>query len=138
MPVLARTANGNVALPAHYRHESVDNNGRPLSKRQRAKALNDELFHQRSFHVSSSTTGGRHVERIAPRGQATAEWFACVHTPVPIPKALKIPAAREALEKEWKKLENKSAWDLGSVRERAAVIKEATSKGTTVHFGDLM
>ena len=40
-----------------------------------------------------------HVERIAPRGYASEEWFACVHTPLPIPKAMKIPEAREALEK---------------------------------------
>ena len=99
MPVLARTANGNIVMPLEEeRSEGTRNNkihsapsNAPSSNRQKAKALNDELFRQRSFHVSSSiTSNGTHVERIAPRGHASAEWFACVHTPIDIQKALKI------------------------------------------------
>ena len=107
------------------------------SKRQKAKALNDELFRQRSFHVTSSTTQ-THVERIAPRGHASEEWFACVHTPLAIPKALKIPAAKEALEKEWRKLETKKAWDVSKVQPKAKVIRDAKARGVHVHFGSLM
>ena len=56
------------------------------------------LFAQAKF---SSSAGGnshsKHVERVAPRGHASEEWFACVHTPLPIPKAMQIPEAREAM-----------------------------------------
>ena len=97
MPVLAKE-----------RGESLCENGLPRSKRQKAKLLNAEVFCQRSFHISSPD-GKSHVERIAPRGHASEEWFACVHSPLPIPKALQIPAAKEALEKEWRKLETKKA-----------------------------
>jgi len=102
MPVLAKQG------------ESLCETGPPLSNRQKAKALNEEIFRQRSFHVTSPD-GKSHVERIAPRGHASEEWFACVHTPLPIPKALQIPAAREALEAEWRKLESKKAWDVSKV-----------------------
>ena len=61
-----------------------------------------------------------------------------MHTPVPIPKALKIPDAREALHKEWAKLEGKNAWDLKAVRPKAQVILEAKAGGRGVHFGSLM
>ena len=95
--------------------------GKKLSKRQKAKiasaaaaatfaaeAANEELFRQRGCHIYSmpATADGKppkgpsHVERTAPRGYASEEWFACVHTPLPIPKASKIPGAEEALEKE--------------------------------------
>ena len=50
----------------------------PLSNRQKAKLLNEQMFRQRS---SPSSDGKPHVERIAPRGHASEEWFSCVHTP---------------------------------------------------------
>jgi hypothetical protein len=37
------------------------------------------------------------------------DWLDFVHTPLPIPKALKIPDARKTLEAEWEKLERKVA-----------------------------
>ncbi|MHC4951072.1 MAG: hypothetical protein ACYTEU_08835, partial [Planctomycetota bacterium] len=109
----------------------------PQSRRAKAKELNDELFRQRSFHISSPTTD-THVERTAPRGHASDEWFACVHTPVDIQKARKIPEGREALEKEWRKLELKKAWDVTKVQPKAKVIRDAKAKGVHVHFGSLM
>ena len=115
MPVLAKEQG-----------ESLCGAGLPLSNLKKAKALNDELFRQRSFHVTSPN-GQPHVERIAPRGHASEEWFACVHTPLPIPKALRIPAAKEALEKEWRKLEIKKAWDVSKVAPKAKVLREPLS-----------
>ncbi|MHC4952052.1 MAG: integrase catalytic domain-containing protein, partial [Planctomycetota bacterium] len=107
------------------------------SKRQRAKKIDSDIFKARSFQVSSPTTQS-HVERTAPRGHASEEWFACVHTPVNIQKARKIPAAREALEKEWRKLETKKAWDVTKVQPKAKVIRDAKARGVHAHFGSLM
>ena len=133
--------------------------GNKLSNRQKAKfkaahfaaraateAANEELFRQRGCHIypmpatadGSAPKGTSHVERSAPRGYASEEWFACVHTPLSIPKALKIPAAREALEKEWKKLETKVAWDVSKVQPKAKVIRDAKARGVPAHFGSLM
>ena len=108
-----------------------------VSSRQKAKLLNEEIFRQRSFHISSPD-GKSHVERIAPKGHASEGWFACVHTPLPIPKALQIPAAKEALEAEWRKLELKKAWDVSKVAPKVKVIRDAKARGVHVHFGFLM
>ena len=62
------------------------------------------------------------------------EYWALVHTPIAIDKALKIPAARAALEKEWKKLEGRTAWLLNTVREYDDVESEARKQNRNVHF----
>ena len=51
-----------------------------------------------------------------------------VHTPISVKKAMNIPAAKAALEKEWTKLESKNAWDLKNPREYYEVRDEANRK----------
>ena len=53
-------------------------------------------------------------------------------------QAMKIPAAKEAMDKEWRKLEKISKWNLAKVRNKSAVIKEARHKDVKVHFVSLM
>ena len=55
-----------------------------------------------------------------------------------MPHAVKIPAAKAAVDKEWEKLEKFSAWNLTKVRRKKEVIDEATTSGATVHFASLM
>ena len=52
-----------------------------------------------------------------------------------MPQAMKIPAAKAAVDKEWGKLERISAWNLTKVRSKKEVIDEAR---TSVHFASLM
>ena len=52
-----------------------------------------------------------------------------------MPEAVKIPAAKAAVDKEWEKLEKILAWNLTKVKE---VIDEARTKGVKVHFASLM
>ena len=61
-----------------------------------------------------------------------------VHKYVPMPQAMKIPAAKAAVDKEWEKLEKFSAWNLTKVRSKKEVIDEARASGATVHFASLM
>ena len=61
-----------------------------------------------------------------------------VHQPIPIPEAMKILKAKEAVDAEWTKLANKRAWDLESVRGRQDVKDEAIKQGKATHFGGLM
>ena len=80
-----------------------------------------------------------HEESQETAGFASHRYFALVHTPVPLADAMKIPAAVEALDKEWSKLQDKvKAWDLSSVMEREDVIKSCRKRGRTPHFGTLM
>ena len=55
-----------------------------------------------------------------------------------MPQAMKIPAAKAAVDKEWEKLEKISAWNLTKVRSKKEVIDEARASGATVHFASLM
>ena len=56
----------------------------------------------------------------------------------PMPQAIKIPAAKAAVDKEWEKLEKIPAWDLTKVRTKKEVIDEARTKGAKAHFASLM
>ena len=54
-----------------------------------------------------------------------------------MPQAMKIPAAKAAVDKEWEKLEKISAWNLTKVKSKKKVIDEARTTGATVHFASL-
>ena len=55
-----------------------------------------------------------------------------------MPQAMKIPAAKAAVDKEWEKLEKISAWNLTKVKSKKTVIDEARTTGATVHFASFM
>ena len=57
-----------------------------------------------------------------------------VHKFIPMPQAMKIPAAKAAVDKEWEKLEKISAWNLTKVKSKKDVIDEARMTGATVSF----
>ena len=61
-----------------------------------------------------------------------------VHKFIPMPQAMKIPAVKAAVDKEWEKLEKISAWNLTKVKSKKQVIDEARTSGATVHFESLM
>ena len=65
---------------------------------------------------------------------STTIWFKFI----PMPQAMKIPAAKAAVDKEWEKLEKISAWNLTKVRSKKEVIDEARMSGATVLFASLM
>ena len=48
-----------------------------------------------------------------------------VHWLIPMPQAMKIPEAKAAVDKEWKKLETIPAWQLEKVKSKKEVILEA-------------
>ena len=55
-----------------------------------------------------------------------------------MPQAMKIPAAKAAVDKEWEKWEKISRWNLTKVKSEKDVIYEARASGATVHFASLM
>ena len=54
-----------------------------------------------------------------------------------MPQAMKIPAAKAAVDKEWEKLEKISALNLTKVKSKKKVIDEARMSGATVLFASL-
>ena len=79
-----------------------------------------------------------HEDHSAGKGDNSLQHFNLVHKFIPVPQAMKIPAAKAAAHKEWEKLEKISAWNLTNVRSQKEVIDEARVKGAKVHFASLM
>ena len=79
-----------------------------------------------------------HEDHIAGKGENSLQHYNLVHKFIPMPQALKIPAAKAAVDKEWEKLEKISAWNLTKVKSKKQVIDEARTSGATVHFASLM
>ena len=77
-------------------------------------------------------------DHIAGKGDTSLQHYNLVHKFIPMLQAMKIPAAKSAVDKEWEKLEKMSALDLTKVRSQSEVIDEARTKGTKVHFASLM
>ena len=77
-------------------------------------------------------------DHIAGKGDNSLQHYNLVHKFIPMPQAMKIPAAKAAMDKECEKLEKMSAWDLTKVRSKKEVIDEARTKGAKVHFASLM
>ena len=80
----------------------------------------------------------RIIIKIAGKGENSLQHYNLVHKFIPMPQAMKIPAAKAAVDKEWEKLEKMSAWNLTKVRSKEEVIDEAKTSGATVHFASLM
>ena len=84
------------------------------------------------------STPTHHEDHIAGKGDNSLQHYNLVHKFIPIPQAMKFPAAKAAVDKEWEKLEKMSAWNLTKVRSKEEVIDEARTKGVKIHFASLM
>ena len=61
-----------------------------------------------------------------------------VHKFIPMPQAMKIPDAKAAVDKEWKKPETIPTWQLEKVKSKREVCVEAQREKKKVHFAALM
>ena len=75
-----------------------------------------------------------HEDHIAGKGNNSLQHYNLVHKFIPMPQAMKIPAAKAAVDKEWEKLEKISAWNLTKVRSKKEVIDEARTNGRKSTF----
>ena len=75
-----------------------------------------------------------HEDHIAGKGENSLQHCNLIHKFIPMPQAMKIPAAKAAVDKEWEKLEKISAWNLTKVKSKKQVIDEARTSGATVSF----
>ena len=79
-----------------------------------------------------------HEAHIAGKGANSLQYYNLVHKFILILQALKILAAKAAVDKECEKLEKFSAWSLTKVRSKSEMIDEARTSDVTVHFASLM
>ena len=75
-----------------------------------------------------------HEDHLAGKGENSLQHYNLVHKFIPMPQAVKIHAAKTAVDKEWETLEKISAWNLTKVKSKKKVIDEARTSGATVHF----
>ena len=93
-----------------------------------------ESTRQRTESLQSKT----HEDRIAGRGFTSMTHKNSVHKFIPMPQVMKIPDAKAAVDKEWKKLETIPVWDLGKVKRKREFILETHRDKKKVHFATLM
>ena len=79
-----------------------------------------------------------HQDHIAVKGENSLQHYNLVHQFIPMPQAIKILAAKAAVDKEWEKLEKISAWNLTKDRSKKPVIDEARTSGAKVQFASLL
>ena len=79
-----------------------------------------------------------HEDRIAGKGVTSMTHHNLVHKFTTMPQAMKIPDAKAAVDKEWKKLETIPAWNMEKVKSNKEVIWEAQRDNKKVHFVSLM
>ena len=63
-----------------------------------------------------------HEDHISGKGENSLQHYNLVHKFIPMPQAMKIPAAKAVVDKEWEKLEKISAWNLTKVKSKNEVI----------------
>ena len=61
-----------------------------------------------------------------------------MHKLIPMPHAMKIPDAKAAVDREWKKVETIPAWAVEKVKSKKEGILGAQRVKTKVHFATLM
>ena len=59
-----------------------------------------------------------HEDHIAGKGDNSLQHYNLVHKFLLMPQAVKILAAKAAVDKEWEKLEKFSAWNLTKVKSK--------------------
>ena len=78
------------------------------------------------------------MKTILGRGDNSLRHCNLVHKFVPMPQAMKIPAVKVAVDREWEKFGKIPAWVITKVRNKSDVIDETRTKDIKVHFASLM
>ena len=68
-------------------------------------------------------------DHITGKGENSLQHYNLVHKFIPMPQAMKIPAAKAAVDKEWEKLEKISAWNLTKVKSKKQVFPMKQGRG---------
>ena len=112
----------------------MKNCGSGGSDKNKTKLEADESTRMRM----GNPTPSNQEDHIAGKGENSLQHYNLVHKFIPMTQAMKIPAAKAAVDKEWEKLEKISAWNLTKVKSKKQVIDEARTAGVTVHFASLL
>ena len=124
-PCLARSEEVSTGKPAAlaFARQNTHASWKPTNLRE---SVRKELYTK----IMKITLQGKGINSLSD--------YNLVHQFIPMPKAMKIPDAKAAVEKEWATIEKIPAWQLTKVRNKNEVIVEARNEGRKVHFASLM
>ena len=123
------------AIPCKIMKKNCGSGGSNKIKRKLACIL--EADESTRLRMGNSLLN-HHEDHIAGEGDNSLQQYNLVHKIIPMPQAMKIPAAKATVDKECEILEKISAWNLTQVRSKKEVIDEARTSGATVHFASLV
>ena len=99
------------AVPCKIRKNN-QNCGNGASNKIKTKLACILKFSESTRLRMGNSTPHHHENHIAGKGDNSLQHCNLVHKFIPTSQAMKIPAARAAVDKEWEKLEKISAWNL--------------------------
>ena len=110
----------------------------PLIKVEGEKSLTANSSSDLIAGGSSKPTESVHNEKFTRSGSTSYDSYVMVHAPIKSDKAMQIPEAKAAIQKEWDKLHMKRTWLIETVQELDDVKNKAAKEKRKVHFGTLM
>ena len=97
---------------------------------------NSKTKHGCIVDARESTSLKDHEYHVAGKGYNSMTHYNLVHKFIPMPQVMKIPDAKTAVDKEWKKLVTIPAWQLEKSRARwrfSSKHEETKRKSTLLH-----
>ena len=93
-----------------------------------------------AFNAGGTNASGDrvHQDHFQNPGFVSSEYFALIHTQIPINQVSQIPKAKEALNKERDKTNRLKVWNVNTVQPRAKLRERARKEKKTIHFGGIM
>ena len=116
----------------------MKNCGSDASKKNKRKLACVLEAHEFARMRMGNSIPHHHEDHIAGKGDNSLQRYNLVHKFIPMPQAMKIPAANAAVDKEWENLKKISAWNLTKVRSKSQVIEDSRTSGAKVHFASKM
>ena len=80
--------------------------------------------HESTRQRVESSQPKNHEDHIAGKGFTSMTHYSLVHKRNPMPQVMKIPDAKAAVDKEWKKLETIPSWQLEKVKSRKRLLSK--------------
>ena len=90
--------------------------------------------HETTRQRAESSQPKNHEDRIAGKGFTSMSHYNLVPKFIPMPQVMKIPDAKAAVDKDWRKLETIPAWSLEKVYSKKEVLLEPQRDNKKVHF----
>ncbi len=90
-----------------------------LGEERSSQVFDTSIYMNASVNDSSGEPRGAHQENEKPAGFVSEHYFALIHKSIPIQEAKRIPAAKEAIDSEFRKSDKRGFVDWNRVQEKS-------------------